>query len=51
MHVSHLNAAQLLRLSKWFQEKGQSLVEEMAKTAGELTPEQETVVVRGTGSE
>jgi hypothetical protein len=43
MHVSQLNSIQLLRLSDWFKGKGQNLVDELMKTAGELTPEQEKV--------
>lgn len=43
LHVSQLDARQLLRLSTWFKAKGEDMVTEMSKTAGTLTPEQEEV--------
>jgi len=41
MHVSELDSAQLLRLSKWLGAQGLTLVDELMKTAGTLTVEQE----------
>jgi len=43
LHVSQLTARQLLRLQRWFQARGEDLVDELTKTAGTLTPEQEEV--------